>query len=212
MFPSLLLPETWNRERGEEKIDRQALDGLMSVPSPPRHLSPDPASPVRRWLFPPSPSSPFLSLYKKINKWDDQVCFRTYVLRVVEIICTVHLIASWTEAVIWKAGWCGGEDITWERGNKQDAGASKLRQKQIAGRYGLSICLLSLKKEGGKTPGTDPRSPKNRKKMETRWIQKLFQTVSTDRQTHRVAFPATFLLLPSPQASPLTEEPTCQSF
>lgn len=48
--------------RGKEKRDRQALDGLMSIPSPPRHLSPDPASPVRRRLFfPPSPSALFLS-------------------------------------------------------------------------------------------------------------------------------------------------------
>lgn len=98
-----------------------------------------------------------------------------------------------------------------ERGNKQDAGASKLRQQQIRSTW--TKIFVSLKKagKGGETPGTDPRSPK-KEKMETRRIQKLFQTVSTDRQTHRVAFPATFLLLPSPQASPLTEEPTCQSF
>lgn len=53
------------RERmGKEKRDRQALDGLMSIPSPPRHLSPDPASPVRRRLFSSLPFCP-LSLPQK---------------------------------------------------------------------------------------------------------------------------------------------------
>ncbi|KAF0045098.1 hypothetical protein F2P81_001627 [Scophthalmus maximus] len=52
-----------------------------------------------------------------------------------------------------------------------------------------------------------------KRKMETRWIQKLFQTVSTDRQTHRVAFPATCFTPPLlHERHPLTEEPTCQSF
>lgn len=210
MFPFLLLPETWNTERGEEKIDRQALDGLMSVPSPPRHLSPDPASPVRRWLFPPSPCSPVLPSFKKNNKWDDQVCFSTYVSRVVEIICTAHLIASWTQAVIWKAGWCGGEDITWERGKQQDVGASKIRPKQTRSIW--TKIFVSQKAKKREENSRDRSEVSLKEKKGTRWIQKLFQTVSTDRQTHRVAFPATFLLLPSPQASPLTEEPTCQSF
>lgn len=73
--------------------------------------------------------------------------------------------------------------------------------------------FVSLKRQKREENSRDRSEvSQKRKKMETRWIQKLFQTVSTDRQTHRVAFPATFLLLPSPQASPLTEEPTCQSF
>lgn len=137
----------------------------------------------------------------------------TYVLRVVEMISTAHLIASWTESVFWRGGWCGGEDITWERGETNKTQAHPSFANNRSDRHGLKYLSL-LKKiagKGGETPGTDPRSPK-KEKMETRRIQKLFQTVSTDRQTHRVAFPATFLLLPSPQASPLTEEPTCQSF
>lgn len=101
-----------------------------------------------------------------------------------------------------------------ERGNKTQAHPSFANNR--SDRHGLKYLSLEKAKKktrrGAKTPGTDPRSLKKKKKMGTRRIQKLFQTVSTDRQTHRVAFPATFLLLPSPQASPLTEEPTCQSF
>lgn len=127
----------------------------MSVPSPPRHLSPDPASPVRRRLFPPSPSSLFFSHWK-INKWDEQAFSLTYVLRLVEMISPAHLIASWTESFFWK-GWL----MRWrgyhlrERGNKQDAGASKLRQQQIRSAWTKIFVSFKkkAKKEGGKLQG-----------------------------------------------------------
>ena len=57
------------------------------------------------------------------------------------------------------------------RGNKQDAGASRLRQPNRSGRHGLK-CLSAgrkAKKEKGKAEkkknsrGTDPRSPEKRK-------------------------------------------------
>lgn len=50
-----------------------------------------------------------------------------------------------------------------ERGNKQDAGASKLRQQQLRSTWTKIFVSLKRQKRGRKTPGTDPRSPEKRK-------------------------------------------------
>lgn len=88
----------------------------------------------------------------------------TYVLRVVEMISTAHLIASWTESFFlegWLMRWWGYH--LRERGNKQDAGASKLRQQQIRSTWTKIFVSLKKQEKGGKLQGLIRGLPKKKK-------------------------------------------------